>query len=164
MVETRHYSTPTIASATLPCVLNHCRTCASHSFQLSRLPPSSTYSSCSLAPQSPGMPRLSADMHIPLTKTCSYHLQTFLFALLLSLLTYFPTAYVLGSPSIAMFKGANTDVVLRFTWVRIFAEFKQVHAAPSSLIPTDAGLDHEQTPNELSCILWLALWLAHGAE
>jgi hypothetical protein len=42
----------------------------------------------------------------------------------LSLLTYFPTAYVLGSPSIAMFKDGHADVVLRFTWVRIFAEFK----------------------------------------
>ncbi|KAF9648315.1 hypothetical protein BDM02DRAFT_3144582 [Thelephora ganbajun] len=54
----------------------------------------------------------------------SYHLQTFLLALLLSLLTYFPTAYVLGPPSFAMFKDGQADVVLRFTWVRIFAEFK----------------------------------------
>ena len=60
----------------------------------------------------------------PPTETCSCHLQTFLLALLLSLLTYFPTAYVLGSPSIAMFKDGHADVVLRFTWVRIFAEFK----------------------------------------
>jgi len=54
----------------------------------------------------------------------SYHIQTFLLALLLSLLTYFPTARVLGSPSIAMFKDGQADVMLRFTWVRIFAEFK----------------------------------------
>ena len=164
MAETRYYGTSTIASATFFCVLNRCRTYASHSFQLSRLPPSSTYSSCSLVPQSPGMPRPSADMRIPLTIACSYHLQTFLFALLLCLLTYFPTAYVLGPPSIAMFKDANTNVVLRFTWVRIFAEFKQVHAALSSLTSTNAGLGREQTPNEPSCIPWLVLWSAHGAE
>ena len=35
-----------------------------------------------------------------------------------------PTAYVLGPLSVAMFKDENADVVLRFTWVRIFAEFK----------------------------------------
>jgi hypothetical protein len=63
-------------------------------------------------------------MFKPLTKPYSYHLQTFLLALLLSLLTYFPTAYVLGPLSVAMFKGEDAGVTLRFTWVRIFAEFK----------------------------------------
>jgi len=68
-----------------------------------------------------------------LTKTCSYHLHTFLLALLLSLLVYFPTAHVLGSPSVAMFKDGDADVMLRFTWVRIFAEFKWVGTASSPL-------------------------------
>ena len=62
--------------------------------------------------------------HETLTESCSYHIHTFLLALLLSLLTYFPTARVLGTPSIAMFKDGHADVMLRFTWVRIFAEFK----------------------------------------
>ena len=93
----------------------------------------------------------------PQTETRSYHLQTFLLALLLSLLTYFPTSYVLGSPSIAMFKDGHADVVLRFTWVRIFAEFKRVQVILSSLTLTNPGLDHEQTLSEPSCIPLLAL-------
>jgi len=153
MAETGHYSMPAIVPMSLLNVPTLCRTCASRSFQLSRWPPSSMCSSWPSAPQLPGTPHHSVDTHTLLTKTCSYHLQTFLLALLLSLLTYFPTAYVLGSPSIAMFMDGHADVMLRFTWVRIFAEFKRVHVALPFLTFTNPGIGHEQTLSELSCIL-----------
>ena len=72
----------------------------------------------------PGTSHPPVGTHKTLTRACSYPLHTFLLALLLSLLAYFPTAHVLGSPSLAMLKDGNADVVLRFAWVRIFAEFK----------------------------------------
>ena len=103
---------------------NPCRTCAGLSYQLSRLLSSSTRSSWPSAPQSRGASHPSPNTRKRLTDPYSHHLQTFLLALLLSLLTYFPTAYVLGSLPIAMFKGGDSHVVLRFTWIRIFAEFK----------------------------------------
>ena len=111
-------------SPRLPRDLTLCRTCANRSLQLSQSLSSSTRSSWFSAPLSQGLSRPSVSTRKSLTEICSHHLQTFLLALLLSLLTYFPTAYVLGSPSIATIKDGHTDVVLRFTWVRIFAEFK----------------------------------------
>ena len=45
--------------------------------------------------------------------------RTFLLAVLLSLLTMYPTAYTLGVPSLSR---ETPALVLRLTWVRLFAE------------------------------------------
>ncbi|TFK32408.1 GPI biosynthesis protein family Pig-F-domain-containing protein [Crucibulum laeve] len=50
----------------------------------------------------------------------SHVLQTYLLALLLSVLTAFPPAYVFGPPS---FGNSTSALVKRLTWIRLFAEF-----------------------------------------
>jgi len=49
----------------------------------------------------------------------SHHLQTYLLAFLISLLTVFTPAYVLGLPS---FESDSRSLVTRLTWTRLFAE------------------------------------------
>lgn len=104
-----------------------------------RVPPpfSSTPSSCSLALPFLGTSFASASRtcvyRTILTKTSRSHVwETYLLALLLSVLTVFPPAYTIGSP--------RDSVVTWLTWVRLFAEFSFVFLLHVSCIHSNTAL------------------------
>ncbi|KAJ2916225.1 hypothetical protein MD484_g4219, partial [Candolleomyces efflorescens] len=57
--------------------------------------------------------------------------KTYLLALLISILTVFPAAYILGSPT---WSNDSASLVRRWTWVRLFAEFSPRNAAERALV------------------------------
>ncbi|RXW22759.1 hypothetical protein EST38_g3084 [Candolleomyces aberdarensis] len=57
--------------------------------------------------------------------------KTYLLALLMSILTVFPPAYILGSPA---WSNDSASLVRRWTWVRLFAEFSPRNAAERALV------------------------------
>jgi len=65
----------------------------------------------------------------------SHHLQTYLLALNLSLLTVFPSAYVLGTPAfLAIFAESKNPLTVRLTWTRLFAELSPKTAIERALL------------------------------
>jgi GPI ethanolamine phosphate transferase 2/3 subunit F len=64
------------------------------------------------------------DRLLSLIFTHSHHLHTYLLACLISILTVFTPAYVLGLPS---FASDSKLLLIRLTWTRLFAELSLVH-------------------------------------
>ncbi|TFK28231.1 hypothetical protein FA15DRAFT_584651 [Coprinopsis marcescibilis] len=66
----------------------------------------------------------------------SLAVKTYLLALLISILTFLPPAYLFGPPS---FRGDSASLVKRWTWVRLFAELSSRNPIERALVYPAVG-------------------------